>query len=127
VRPGRVVVRQVLGQHPAQVLLVDDQQAVEEFPAQVPMIRSQIASLGELAAGWPVGFQNSATSPDLGFLCGSLIFVDEAAEDGPTLDSLVGEVGGGGGRAGAGGAGGCDGVCRAKNSFTGADLVFFVR
>jgi hypothetical protein len=34
VRPGRFVVRQVLGQHPAQVLLVDDQQPVEEFPAQ---------------------------------------------------------------------------------------------
>jgi hypothetical protein len=33
-RPGRVVVRQVLRQHPAQVLLVDDQQPVEEFPAQ---------------------------------------------------------------------------------------------
>jgi hypothetical protein len=85
-------VRQVLGQHPAQVLLVDDQQAVEEFPAQVPMIRSQIASLGELAAGWPVGFQNSATSPDLGFLGGSLIFVDEAAEDRPTLDPRLGKV-----------------------------------
>ena len=33
-RPGRVVVHQVLGQHPAQVLLVDDQQAVGKFPAQ---------------------------------------------------------------------------------------------
>lgn len=43
VRPGRVVVRQVLGQHPAQVLLVDDQQPVEEFPVQVPMTRPQIA------------------------------------------------------------------------------------
>jgi len=41
-----------------------------------------------------VGFQNSATSPDLGFLGGSLVFVDKAAKDGPTLDSLVGEVGG---------------------------------
>ena len=34
VRPGPVVMHQVLGQHPAQVLLVDDQQPVEEFPAQ---------------------------------------------------------------------------------------------
>jgi hypothetical protein len=34
VRPGRVVVPQVLGQHPAQVVLVDDQQLVEKFPAQ---------------------------------------------------------------------------------------------
>ena len=33
-RPGRVVVHQVLGQYLAQVLLVDDQQPVEEFPAQ---------------------------------------------------------------------------------------------
>jgi hypothetical protein len=34
VRPGRVVVQQVLGQHLAQVMLIDDQQPVEEFPAQ---------------------------------------------------------------------------------------------
>jgi len=34
VRPGRAVVHQVLGQHPAQVLLIDDQQPVEELPAQ---------------------------------------------------------------------------------------------
>ena len=40
----------------------------------------------------PVGFQNSATSPDLGFLCGPLVFVDEAAEDGTALDLLLGEV-----------------------------------
>ena len=33
-RPGRVVVGQVLGQHPVQVLLVDDQQPTGEFPAQ---------------------------------------------------------------------------------------------
>jgi len=33
-RPGRVAVHQALGQHPAQVLLVDDQQPAEEFPAQ---------------------------------------------------------------------------------------------
>ena len=41
-----------------------------------------------------MGFQNSATGPDLGFLGGSFIFVDKAAKDGPTLDSLVGEVSG---------------------------------
>jgi len=34
VRPGSVVVQQVLGQHPAQVLLIDDQQPVEDLPAQ---------------------------------------------------------------------------------------------
>ena len=34
VRPGCVVVAQVLGQHPSQVVLIDDQQPVEEFPAQ---------------------------------------------------------------------------------------------
>jgi hypothetical protein len=28
-------------------------------------------------------------------LCGSLVFVDEAAEDGPALDPLLGEVGDG--------------------------------
>ena len=34
VRPGCVVVAQVFGQHPAQVILIDDQQPVEQFPAQ---------------------------------------------------------------------------------------------
>ena len=33
-RPRRVVVPQVLGQHPSQVVLIDDQQPVAEFPAQ---------------------------------------------------------------------------------------------
>ena len=41
----------------------------------------------------PVGFRNSAIGPDLGLLCGSLVLVDEAAEDGPALDPLLGEVG----------------------------------
>jgi hypothetical protein len=40
----------------------------------------------------PVGFQNPAAGPDLGFLCSSLVLVDEAAEDGPALDPLLGEV-----------------------------------
>jgi hypothetical protein len=34
VRPGRVVVHHVLGQHPSQVMLIDDQQLVEELPAE---------------------------------------------------------------------------------------------
>ncbi len=34
VRPGGVVVAQVLGQHASQVVLIDDQQPVEQFPAQ---------------------------------------------------------------------------------------------
>jgi hypothetical protein len=33
VRPGGVVVLQVLGQHLAQMVLIDDQQLLEEFPA----------------------------------------------------------------------------------------------
>jgi putative transposase len=37
-----------------------------------------------------VGFQNSATGPDLVFLCGSLVLIDEAAEDGMALDPLQG-------------------------------------
>ena len=41
------------------------------------------------------GFQNSAAGLDLGLLCGTLIFVEEAAEDGPALDPLLGEVGDG--------------------------------
>jgi hypothetical protein len=39
-----------------------------------------------------VGFQNSATRLDL-HLRGSLVFVEEAAEDGPALDPFLGEVG----------------------------------
>jgi hypothetical protein len=34
VRPSSVVVLKILGQHLSQVVLVDDQQPVEEFPAQ---------------------------------------------------------------------------------------------
>jgi hypothetical protein len=34
VRPAGVVMQYVLGQYPAQVLLIDDQAPVEEFPAQ---------------------------------------------------------------------------------------------
>jgi hypothetical protein len=34
VRPGCVVVPKVLGQHLAQMVLIDDQQPVEELPAQ---------------------------------------------------------------------------------------------
>ena len=34
VRPGGVVVPQILGQHPAQMVLIDDQQPVQELAAQ---------------------------------------------------------------------------------------------
>ena len=34
VRPGSVVMRQVFGQRPAQMMLIDDQQPVQELPAQ---------------------------------------------------------------------------------------------
>jgi hypothetical protein len=45
------------------------------------------------AADGLVGFQNSATSPDLGFYAArSLVFVDEAAKDGPAFDPLLGEI-----------------------------------
>jgi hypothetical protein len=39
-----------------------------------------------------VGFQNSASALDLVFYCGSFVFVDEAAEDGPALDPFLSEV-----------------------------------
>jgi hypothetical protein len=42
-----------------------------------------------------VGFQNSANGLDLGLLRGSLVFVDELAENGSALDPLLGEVGDG--------------------------------
>ena len=53
-RPGPVVVQQVLGQHPSQVALIDDQQPAGEFPAQAadePFRRSR--SPWAPAAGWP--------------------------------------------------------------------------
>jgi len=34
VRPGIVIVEQVLGQNPSQVVLVDDQHPVQQLPAQ---------------------------------------------------------------------------------------------
>ena len=40
-----------------------------------------------------MGFQDSATMVDLGFLRGTLILGEEAAEDGPALDPHLGEVG----------------------------------
>ena len=36
VRPGVVVVLQVLGQRPAQMVLIDNQQPVQELPSQGP-------------------------------------------------------------------------------------------
>ena len=42
-RQGCVVVPQVLGQHLAQVVLVDNQQPVEELSPRVPIILSQMA------------------------------------------------------------------------------------
>ena len=57
VRPGRVVVRLVLGQDGAQMPLAEDQYPVEEFSAQGPARRSQIAFIrGAWTAGrrsWP--------------------------------------------------------------------------
>jgi hypothetical protein len=54
VRPGGVVVLQVLGQHPSQVVLIDDQQPVQEFPAQGADDPSRRwRSLWAPAAGWP--------------------------------------------------------------------------
>ena len=44
------------------------------------------------------------------FLGGSLVLVDEAAEDRMTLDPPLGQVGDGVVGPGAGGAGGCDGA-----------------
>src|ERR1017187_2076215 len=43
VRPGGVVVRQVLGQHLAQMMLADDQQPAGDLAAQGAMIGSQMA------------------------------------------------------------------------------------
>ena len=43
VRPGSVIVPQVFGQRPSQMMLIDDQQPVEEFPAQGVDDLSQMA------------------------------------------------------------------------------------
>jgi hypothetical protein len=40
----------------------------------------------------PVGFQKSAIGADLGFFRGPLVLVDQATEDWPTLDPLLGKV-----------------------------------
>jgi hypothetical protein len=51
-------------------------------------------------------------------LCGSLVFTDKAAEDGPAMYPRLGEVGDG--VVGMGGAGGCDGVgARCNGARTG--------
>ena len=71
------------------------------------MPRSVIVARGRIRSRCPVGFQNSATGPDLGFLCGSLVLVDEAAEDGPAVYPIR-ERSRQVGRSGAGGAGGRD-------------------
>jgi hypothetical protein len=47
---------------------------------------------GAEVPGWPVGFQNSATGPDLGFYAARSYSFDGAAEDGSALDPLPGEV-----------------------------------
>ena len=48
--------------------------------------------LVEVLGPVPVGFQNSATVVDLGFLRGPLIFVEEAAKHRPALDPHLREV-----------------------------------
>jgi hypothetical protein len=54
VRPGGVVVPQVLGQHLSQVLLVEDQQPVEDLPAQgADHPLANRVRLSAPAAGWP--------------------------------------------------------------------------
>jgi hypothetical protein len=65
VRPGSVIVPQVFGQRPLQVVLVDNQHLVQELSAQVPMILSQIASTCRLAPQAP-GLWRDGT-PAVGF------------------------------------------------------------
>jgi hypothetical protein len=43
VRPGGVVMQEVLGQHPAQMVLINDQQRSKSSRRSVPIILSQIA------------------------------------------------------------------------------------
>jgi hypothetical protein len=50
VRPGRVVVRLILGEDGAQVRVAEDQRRVEDFAAQVAARRSQIAFI---RSAWP--------------------------------------------------------------------------
>ena len=52
VRPGCVVVPQVFGQYPAQMVLIDDQQPVEELPAQGTDDPRRWRSLWAPAVGW---------------------------------------------------------------------------
>src|SRR5258708_39560730 len=59
--------------------------------AAPPLTRTRPDRPGHAAAS-PVGFQNSATGPGPGLLCSPLVLVDEAAENGPALDALPGQV-----------------------------------
>jgi len=53
VRPGCVVVAQVLGQHPAHVVLIDNEQLVEQLAAQgTDHLFADWRSLWAPAAGW---------------------------------------------------------------------------
>lgn len=56
VGPGGVVVPRVFGHDPAQMVLVNDQQPVRQFPGnsrrRVPMTLSQMAFAGALAVGF---------------------------------------------------------------------------
>jgi len=70
---------------------------LEEGSLCCPVCGGRLAGWGhalERVVFEPVGFQNLATGVGLGFY-GSLVFVDEAAEDVPALDLLLGEVGDG--------------------------------
>jgi hypothetical protein len=63
VRPGGVVVLKVFGQDLAQMMLIDDQQPVQEFPAQ-----GTDDSLADRARSGRVPTQNSSQRGELGIL-----------------------------------------------------------
>jgi hypothetical protein len=69
VGPGRVVVQQVLGQHPSQVVLIDDQQPVEDLLLAVTLFAHDSATFDIRASaglgvdGWPIESVAAAGGP----------------------------------------------------------------
>jgi hypothetical protein len=74
-----------------------------------PLARITVAVNAARRRGWGQIVARHGGLPGV-VLGGSLVFVDEAAEDGPALDPPMGEGQRWGGRAGVGVVGGCGGV-----------------
>jgi hypothetical protein len=78
VRPGGVVMPQVLGQRPAQMMIIDDQQLVEELPPKGP---DHPRADGVIRGLWVP--RTSSTS------CDQPVFVDHATDASAPSDTVL--------------------------------------